>query len=172
VAQDKNADIKQHDSVPSNTGRSKPEQNATQEPSSKVPGTDANATVFVNGVLAVPGALTDVDTAPAKFSARTATDDQLPIAGYRLKHLTAEQRAAIHAQLVKNPSKSGSLANGQHELQVGAEVPATTTLQDLQPMPDDIANTIPEVKGLSFLMIGEKAVLVDPTMRIVVAVFI
>jgi hypothetical protein len=169
-AQDKNADIKKDDPVPPMTDTSKPDQNAKQEPSSKVPGTDGSATAFANGVLAVPGALTDVDTAPAKFSARTAGDDKLPTAGYRLKHLSAEQRTAILAQLGKGPAQSAPQAGGQLEPQVGAQVPATTALQDLKPLPDAVAAVTPDVKGLSFMTIGDKVVLIDPTMRIVVAV--
>ena len=90
-------ELKKEDSVPPATGRSLPEQAGTTEPSSKAKsGTDEN--VFVNGVLTVPGAPTDVDTAPAKFSERTAADDRLPIVGYRLKQLSEAQRREIAQQ--------------------------------------------------------------------------
>ena len=69
-------ELKKEDSVPPATGRNLSEQAGTTEPSSKVKsGTDED--IFVNGVLTVPGAPTDVDTAPSKFSERTAADDRL-----------------------------------------------------------------------------------------------
>ena len=93
--------IQKENSVPPNTGDSKSEQGGKTEPSSKIPHTNPEPHAFVNGVLSAPGAMTDVDTAPAKFSARTDADDKMPIAGYRLKHLTGEQ-------LQRHPSSSGS----------------------------------------------------------------
>src|SRR5262245_5272150 len=55
--------------------------------------------VFVNGALTVPGAPPDTDTVPAKFSARNDASDRLPIAAFRLKHLTDDQHREIHQQL-------------------------------------------------------------------------
>ena len=91
--------LQKQDTVPPVAGKNLSEQAGTTEPSSQVKGTSASADVFVNGVLAVPGAPTEVHTAPAKFSTRTAADDQLPTATYRLRHLTDDQRREIHQQL-------------------------------------------------------------------------
>jgi hypothetical protein len=76
-------DLKKEDPLPPATGRNLSEQAGTTEPGSKVE-TSKDENVFVNGVLSVQGALADVDTAPSKFSERTAADDRLPIVGYRL----------------------------------------------------------------------------------------
>src|SRR5258708_40156403 len=55
--------------------------------------------VFVNGALAVPGAPTESDTVPAKFSAKNAADDELITVAYTFKTLTADQRRAIYPAL-------------------------------------------------------------------------
>ena len=113
--------IQKENSVPPNTGDSKSEQGGKAEPSSKVPHTNPDPNVFVNGVLSVPGAITDVDTAPAKFSARTDADDQVPIAGYRLKHLTSEQRNEIVQALGSQREGPAAGDNGAHAA-IGAEI--------------------------------------------------
>src|SRR5262249_17892426 len=85
---DKVEELKKSDPVPPAAGKSVPEQAGTQEPSTKDPGTSPTAGAFVNGSLAVPGAPTDTQTTPSKFSARNAESDRLPIAAFRLKGLT------------------------------------------------------------------------------------
>src|SRR5215467_1656693 len=70
--QDKSPDVKKDDPVPPPREPTKPEQGGKQEPAAKVPGSDGNAAALSNGVLTAPGAITDVDTAPAKYSSRTA----------------------------------------------------------------------------------------------------
>jgi hypothetical protein len=77
------APLKQ-DTVPPMTGQNKPDQNAKQEPSAKVPGTapPMSTAIFENGKLAVPGAPADSQTVPAKFSARNAALDELPVSDY------------------------------------------------------------------------------------------
>jgi hypothetical protein len=92
--------LKRSDSAPPATAPKSSEQAGTVEPSAKVEGTslDPNA-VFEKGVLTVPGASTEVDTAPAKHWARTNADDQISIAGHRLKTLTADQLHQISQEL-------------------------------------------------------------------------
>src|SRR5215470_10834818 len=97
-SQARTEDIKKQDPVPPATDPKLSEQAGTTEPGAKVQATNPNQ-VFVNGVLAVPGASTDVDTAPAKHSARTDQDDQIPIAGYRLKKLDTQQLQQIAQEL-------------------------------------------------------------------------
>ena len=80
--------------------------------------------IFVRGVLTVPGAPTDVDTAPAKFSQRTDADDQLPIAAYRLKSLGADQRRDI-VQRIGDLRGSADAAYAT----VGAGLPAVVAMQ-------------------------------------------
>jgi hypothetical protein len=52
----------------------------TNEPSANVPTEDQS--VLVNGALNVPGAPKDSQTVPAKFSARNAALDKLPIMAF------------------------------------------------------------------------------------------
>jgi hypothetical protein len=54
---------KKKDTVPPATDKSEETRAGTTEPSSKVKST-ADTAIFIDGVLAVPGAPTDVDTAP------------------------------------------------------------------------------------------------------------
>src|SRR5262249_42452734 len=55
--------------------------------------------VFVNGALAVPGAATDTDTVPSKFSEKNAADDRLVTLAYTFKLLGREERSAIYQAL-------------------------------------------------------------------------
>src|SRR5882757_4960625 len=65
----------------------------TEEPSSHAPAEKPqDDMVLVNGVLAVPGAPTDTDTVPAKYSARNAADDKLITVAYTFRSLTADER--------------------------------------------------------------------------------
>ena len=75
-----------------------PTRGGKQEPSSKIEGTTTGA-VLVNGMLSVPGAQQDSQTAPAKFSERSNVADQLPIAAYALRHLSEDQRRGIYKTL-------------------------------------------------------------------------
>jgi LTXXQ motif family protein len=77
-----------------------PPPNASLPPDASPP---ANA-VFVNGVLAVPGAPANTDTVPAKFSARNAADDKLITIAYTFKTLTDEERRAIYQALKGQPA--------------------------------------------------------------------
>ena len=173
VDQSKAEELKKQDPVPPATGRSLPEQAGTQEPSSKVSGTnpDPNA-VFVNGVLAVPGAPTDVDTAPSKFSARTAADDQVPIAAYRLRHLSEDQRRDISQLLgaVWRPASGPSATSGAQAV-VGAELPPDVAPEAVHPVPEALAAKYPELRGAGFTRSADnKLLLVDLDNRLVIGV--
>lgn len=176
LAQDKVGDqatkeIQRQDTVPPATGRNLPEQAGTTEPSSKIPNTNVDTNVLVNGVLNVPGAMTDVDTAPAKFSARTAADDQLPIAGYRLKHLTSDQRNEIVQGLGSQrggPSPSGN-ENDAYAV-VGAEIPSIVALTGLTAMPETLTTKFPVLRGTAFMRAAGKVLVVDLDNSIVVGI--
>jgi len=172
VDQKTTRELKKQDTVPPATGRNLPEQAGTTEPSSKVPGTspDPNA-VFVNGALVVPGAPTDVDTVPSKFSARTAADDQVPIVAYRLRHLTKDQKGEIFQQL--NGEQGGGAirpAGADSEAIVGALVPADVALGDLTPVPEALATKFPELRGAAFVKSAGKLLIVDDDNRLVIGV--
>jgi hypothetical protein len=137
---------------------SKQAQQASEDPSF----------VFRNGVLTVPGADPDVQTAPAKFSKRTDEADKLPIAAYVLRHLTPEQRAGIYRTLYKPMAITGG--SGPAFAFVGAEIPTEVALTGLEALPDQITSDLPELKGLVFVRAGDKIVLASPTMHRVLAV--
>jgi hypothetical protein len=154
------------DTVPPATDKSEATRAGAQEPSAKIEGTATGA--FERGTLTAPGALTDVDTAPAKFSARTAADDALPIAAYTLKHLTDDQRRAILASVGREgsvgPKLNADFAN------VGALVPTAVALSALQPLPDSVTASIPGMNAVRFAKVAEKIVLANPRTRVVIGV--
>ena len=162
-------ELKKEDSVPPATGRNLSEQAGTTEPSSKAKsGTDEN--VFVNGVLSVQGAPTDVDTAPSKFSERTAADDRLPIVGYRLKHLSADQRREIAQQLSVPSGYALSPADLKGYATLGMELPGTVAMQALTPVPQTMAEKYPELRGTGFMPSDGRMLIVDLDNNLVVGV--
>jgi len=165
------AQIKKQDPVPPATDPKLTEQSGKTEPSAKVPGTshDPNA-VFVNGVLAVPGASTDVDTAPAKHWARTNADDQIPIAGYRLKKLDPQQLQQIAQELKsQRDAPSASPATGSYAV-IGAEVPADVAANTLNAVPQTLTDKFTELRGTAFMRSAGKLLIVDPKNNLVVGV--
>ena len=145
------------------------EQAGTTEPSSKVKsGTDED--IFVNGVLTVPGAPTDVDTVPSKFSERTAADDRLPIVGYRLKHLSADQRREIALQLSVPSGYALSPADLKGYASLGMELPGTIAMQALTAVPQTMAEKYPELRGTGFMPSDGKMLIVDLDNNLVVGV--
>ncbi len=152
--------IQKENSVPPNTGDTKSEQGGKAEPSAKIPHTNPAPHAFVNGVLSAPGAMTDVDTAPAKFSARTHADDQMPIAGYRLKHLTSDQQSEIVQALGSQREARGGDSNGAYA-KVGAEIPSRVAEADLMPMPASLTDKFPGLRGTGFMRAAGKVLVVD-----------
>lgn len=162
-------ELKKEDPVPPATGRNLPEQAGTTEPSSKVK-TGAHENVLVNGVLTVQGAPTDVDTAPSKFSERTAMDDRLPIVGYRLKHYSADQRREIAQQLSVPSGYALSPADLKGFAILGMELPAAIAMQALTPVPQTMAEKYPELRGTGFMPSDGKMLIVDLDNNLVVGV--
>ncbi|HJZ30422.1 MAG TPA: hypothetical protein VKF35_04925 [Hyphomicrobiaceae bacterium] len=167
-SQTRTEEIKKQDPVPPATDPKLSEQAGTTEPGAKVQATNPNQ-VFVNGVLAVPGASTDVDTAPAKHSARTDQDDQIPIAGYRLKKLDTQQLQQI-AQELGSQRDAPTAASGGRYAVIGAEIPADTALKGLRLMPQALADQFTELRGTAFMRAGSKIVIVDPKNNVVIGV--
>jgi hypothetical protein len=164
-------DLKKTEPVPPATGKNVPEQAGAQEPSSKVQGTAKDADVFVNGVLTVPGAVKDSETTPAKHSERVAADDKLPIAAFRLRRLTDEQRREIAQQLApqRRITPAGDDAMGEQLAIVGALVPSTA-LDALTPVPEAVAAKFPELRGAGSMRAGGKLLLVDLDNMLVIGV--
>ena len=133
-----------------------------EEPSSHAPAENPpqNA-VFVNGALAVPGAPANSDTVPAKFSKKNAADDRLVTVAYTFKNLSDEERRAIYQALKDQPA--GRAFNAD----VGVELPTTV---ELKPMPDEVAQRVPQTKDYRYAVADNRVLLVSPT-RVVVAAF-
>ena len=110
----------------------------------------------------------DNQTAPAKFSKRTDAADQLPIAAYALRYLSADQRSRIFQALQKVMAISGKTPT--IEPVIGAELTSGIVLHSLQPLPDELTRDIPELTGLAFVREGNKILLASPTMQRVLAV--
>jgi len=150
-------------------GQNMPDQNAKQEGSSKVSTSiDPSTPIFVDGRLTVPGA-PDGDTVPAKHSARTNADDQLPIAAYATRHITKDQLQAVRNALSPKSDAVGSRAIDGFA-QIGAIIPTAIALDGMQPVPADLAQQIPALAATSYVISENKILLVNPRTRVVVAV--
>lgn len=171
VAQNTGAtsDIKAQNSVPPGPSPSHPDQNAKQEPSSKIPGTNPQPDALANGALTAPGVPADTDTVPAKFSAQNAADDKLPISAYTLKQLTGEQRQAIFEAIRKTPAQpipTGIANVGAAEVGTGlSEVIA------LHAMPEGLSKDLTQLAPYKYVKAGEKVLVVEPNNLMVVGVF-
>jgi hypothetical protein len=164
-------ELKKQDTVPksgSAAGAGKSDQNAKEEPSSKILGIDPTIAILVNGALTVAGAPTDGATIPSKYSVQNAADDKLPIAAYTFRHLTDEQRKSVREALGGVPSGS-SLAIGGYA-QIGAQVPTTVALEKLQAVPAVVLAQLPEMRGIAFTLSEGKVLLVNAKSQVVVAV--
>lgn len=159
-------ELKKVDPVPPATGKSLPEQAGTQEPSTKATGATPSSGVFVNGVLTVPGAAPDGETAPSKYSARNAEIDKLPIAAFKLRHLSDAQKAEIHRQL---HGARGGLALSPAYAMVGATIPSEIALRDLKPVDADLSAKFPELRGAFYISEGPNLLLVG-TNNVVIGV--
>lgn len=115
----------------------------------------------------MPGAATDTGTTPSTFSVRNAKSDQLPIAVFRLKRLTDDQRR----EMVGKPRDLAIAPAGAAEIyMVGAQVPAAVALQELAPLPNDLVARVPELGGKGLMRAGGKLVLVDLDNSLVIGV--
>jgi hypothetical protein len=138
-------------------GRAAPATQKQPPPNASPP---ANA-VFVNGVLAVPGAPTNTDTVPAKFSAKNAADDELITIAYTFKTLTDDERRAVYQALKDQPARSAFNAD------IGTKLPPGI---ELRPVPDEVAARVPQTWDYRYAVAKDRVLLVG-TGRIVVGVF-
>jgi hypothetical protein len=154
---------------PSNNGKASTEPNSQgeqathsvsgragkQEPGAQAPTGDTP--VFVNGALDVPGAPTDSQTVPAKFSKHNAALDGLPIMAMPL-NLTAEQKRMIadSVKLGDKPVQSTSAKPAE-------ELPWNVTVHDLGASAND-----PQLAKLKYVRTQDRILLVQPPNRIVV----
>jgi hypothetical protein len=157
--------------VPSAPDKSEASRAGTQESSAKVEGTSKDEKAsFEKGTLSAPGAPKDVDTAPAKFSARTNADDALPIAAYALRHLTDEQKRAIIASVRSEKGAKSEPDSNEDFAKIGALVPTAVALSGLSPLPESTTANIPEMKTVKFARAGDRLLLINPRTRVVIDV--
>jgi hypothetical protein len=142
----------------------KPDQNAKQEPTSKTTGATQQG-AFVNGALNVPGAPTEGDTIPAKFSAQNAADDALPTAAYTFKPLSDEEKLAIYAALKASGANPQQDAGRSYD--VSAQLPADVPVAAV---PEEVAAKHPATRDYRYVMSGDKILLVSAANRIVAGV--
>ena len=114
----------------------------------------AGEPVFKDGVLDVPGASREGPTAPSKFSEQNAALDKLPIVILSEKQKTALIQGA-GGDLVRqiNPT-------------FAQEIPPNVALNDLPRAVEDL----PALRGLKYIRLTDRIILVDPANRLVVGV--
>jgi hypothetical protein len=115
--------------------------------------------VLINGRLNVPGAPTDSQTVPAKFSARNATLDAQPLAASPLA-LSQEQRRAI-VQAVRGANAPVATIGAK----VTEELPPSATLHD---WPEGLADKIPALRDYKYVRLSDRILAVRAPNRIVV----
>lgn len=145
------------------TGGSQTGQDGTQAPKPEA---------FRNGSLAVPGAPTDTETAPSKFSAQNAASDRLPTVAFRLRHLSDGQKHEIYGLLTEHRNGLAlSPGGGEIHATVGAELPAGVVLDGrLAMVPETVAARFPTLRDTAFMRTDAAVVIVDPRNREVIGV--
>jgi hypothetical protein len=93
----------------------------------------------------------------------------VPIAGYRLKHLTSEQRSEI-VQALGSQRKAPPATDDAAHATIGAEIPSTVAEADLTPMPEALSDKFPGLRGTGFMRTAGKVLVVDLDNSRVVAV--
>ena len=165
--------LAQQPSPPPEAQQQSQQEKAQQTPSGKMgkeePSSHAetakprDSAALINGALAVPGAATDTDTIPAKFSEKNAADDRLITVAYTFKLLNSEQRSTIYQALKGQPGRTAF--NGG---EIGTELPLAIELREV---PDEVIERVPQTKGYQYAVSGNQVLLVSPPTRIVVGVF-
>jgi hypothetical protein len=130
-----------------------------EEPSSHLPSDQPKENaVFINGALAVPGAPSDGETVPAKFSQRNAALDEVPIMARPLP-LNDDQKRRIY-DVVSGANKPVATITAQP----ASALPGSVELFELPPELADIA----AVRDLKYVRLAGKVLLVQPPNKVVV----
>lgn len=121
--------------------------------------TPSQSAVFVDGMLNVPGAPSDSQTRPAKFSPHNDAIDKRSIMSMQFPQLDAGQRRAILAAINKaNAPVATTQAKASEELPWHVAI---------HPLPQAVAGTA-DFKDLKYVRVADGALLVDAANRIVV----
>jgi hypothetical protein len=127
-----------------------------EEPGSHAPSQDT--AVFVNGALNVPGAPTDSQTVPAKFSKRNDAIDHVPVMAMQVLAFSDEQkRSIIDAVHGANAPVQSTSAKPAEELPIGI------TMQEWPAAASD-----PAFAKMKYVRAQDRILLVEPTNRIVI----
>ena len=157
------------DTVPPATDRSEATRAGTQEPSAKVEGTAGDEKAAFEKRHA--------DSAGSPDRCRYGTGKILgPYGGRRctahrcltLKHLSDDQRRSI-SEAVRNEGSAGATPDADFA-RVGAQVPTAVALSALNPLPEKVISSIPEMSTVMFTRVAEKIVLINPRTRVVIGV--
>jgi hypothetical protein len=131
-----------------------------EEPSSHMPSDQpAENAVFVKGELAVPGAPTESETAPAKWSDEILARDKVPTMARPLV-LNDEQKRRIYDVVSKENKPVASVAAHPANL-----LPPAVEMFEL---PSDLTNAIPAVRDLKYVRLNDRVLLVQPPNKVVV----
>jgi len=160
-ATNENQKANQSLSNPPQSGRTEPSATnaASAHQGSDGAGAATPGPVFVDGALNVPGAPTDSQTRPAKFSKHNDGIDKQPIMAMRLARLDDSQRRAILDAVAKaNAPAAKTQAKASEELPMGV---------DIHELPQSAADAL-GMKGLKFVKVDDGILLVDAPNRVVV----
>ena len=130
--------------------QAKPAQNGAEEPGSH-PAAPADANVFVNGKLAVPGAPEDSQTVPSKVSERNARLDATPIMALPLG-LSDEQKHRVADSVAKSDAPVSQISAKPADI-----LPATTPVSEFSA---DVKADAPMLGGVGFIRTKDKILLV------------
>jgi hypothetical protein len=125
------------------------------------PGNKNDTAVLIDGKLAAPGAPTDSQTVPSKYSARNAALDRVPIMTMPLP-LSDDQKRLIYDSVSEAPASPEADAVAPTHV-----LPSSVVLRQL---PAKISQEIPAVRKLHYARFANKVLLVEASNRIVVGV--
>ena len=148
-------------SNPPQSGRTEPSATnaASAHQANDGAGQAGQGPVLVDGALNAPGAPTDSQTRPAKFSKHNDEIDKQPIMAMRLARLDDNQRRAILDAVSKaNAPAAKTQAKASEELPMGVAI---------HELPQPAAEAL-GLKGLKFVKVDDGILLVDAPNRIVV----
>jgi hypothetical protein len=144
-----------------------PDQNATQEPSAKgappsqparAPAAGAAQGAFVNGSLNVPGADTNSQTSPAKFSQQNDALDKIPVMG-RGPMIDGQAKALIWFNVKPGTTAQPGIGGPATEL------PAGIAASDWPPA---VIAKVPGLTGTKYVGLSDRLLVVWPANGVVV----
>jgi hypothetical protein len=85
--------------------------------------------------------------------------------------LTNDQRIAIYQRLHEQQTPRLAIGSPADSYSfIGAQVPTAVALNQLDALPEELISRLPELKGVVFVRADDRILLVNPNLRLVVAV--